>query len=591
MFKSIQWKIIALFLLLTVTVMIVVGTFLLLNISNYYQTSFVETLSQNTFTEDMVSQLQGTLNADEPIRKMRDILDAYSSSRIGLDTYRHLFILDGKSAEILYSDDSRMALPETTPSILSAMAGEVGYSNRFGLRYMDYAQPVIGNGNQVEYIIYIYDSKEDIYHIMSALFNDILVALLFGIAISAILGFFLSKSIIAPISTLQANANRMANGDFETPISVNSDDEIGMLTMSFNNMANDLNQMLAEIESEKNKSDTILSQMTDGVLAFDATGAVMHINPAAEMLLGKTADEINSFDALFEPFHLNLSLDFLHFLEFRRPVERDLTIDGRNIKAFFSPFRTETHGWGGVVVVLQDMTKRLKLDISRREFVANVSHELRTPLTTIKSYTETLLENQDPETDAMNIKFLGTIDHEVDRMTHIVKDLLALSRLDNKDQAIKKTNFDLSKLVTDTVELFTLEARKHGQLITLSKDSNLPAFYGDKARIEQVLTNLLSNAIKYSPNGSKIEVTLRSKITWVYLVVSDNGIGIPKEDVPHVFERFYRVDKARSRDTGGTGLGLAIVKEIVEQHEGEISIRSQLGKGTTVLVKLPIFSQ
>ena len=587
--RSLQGRVIAVFLLLTVTVMMVLGTFLLLSISDYYQKNFTDAMARRVFTDDLVGQLESTLQNSDPVEDMRAILSAYSASRIGLDSYRHLYILDGASAAVLYRDDPTQPAPEVTNAVLSAMAGEIGKSDGFGLAYMDYAVPVMEDGT-VHYIVYIYDTKDDVYNVMGSIFRNVVIALAVGIAFAAVLGFFLSRGITAPLSKLQLHAKRLAGGDFDHPLEVKNFDEIGMLTVAFNNMASDLDETMGALESEKNKSDTILMQMTDGVLAFDLDGNLLHMNPAAEALLEISREEMVSFDHLANTVGLNMKIEHFRYLGVSEPVERDIAYQGKHLKVIFSPFTTEAQDLSGIVAVLQDVTKRQKLDDSRREFVANVSHELRTPLTTIKSYSETLMENMDEEKDAMSLHFLKTIDKETDRMTRIVKDLLTLSRLDSQ-QAVNKTNFDITAMVEEVVGRMSLEARKKGQVMTFSKGEGIPpTFYGDHDRLEQVLVNIISNSMKYSPGGSKIEVAIRNKYTYVYLVVSDNGIGIPKEDLPRIFERFYRVDKARSRESGGTGLGLAIAKEIVEQHEGEISMHSEVGRGTTVMIKLPIFS-
>ena len=587
--RSIQGKVIAVFLLFTAMVMMLLGTFQILSISKYYQDNFVETMSNHVFTDELVGQLEATLSGGNPVGDMREILSAYSASRIGLDSYRHLYILDGVSGEPVYQDDPGQSAPAINNAVISAMAGDVGSSRGFGLKYMDYAVPIMQDG-VVRYVVYIYDSKDDVYNVMQSIFRNILLALGIGLLIAVLLGFVLSKGIISPLSKLQSHAKRLASGDFDHPLEVKNFDEIGMLTVAFNNMASDLNETVGVLEQEKTKSDTILSQMTDGVLAFDLSGKLLHINPAAVNLLEMEPDEVGDFNQMAKAVGLNMRIQMFRFFDMSERMERNLVYREKHLKATFSPFTTETQGLSGVVVVFQDVTKREKLDHSRREFVANVSHELRTPLTTIKSYSETLMENMDEEKDAMSLHFLKTIDKETDRMTRIVKDLLTLSKLDNQ-QAVRKTNFDITALVEEVANRLSLEARKKGQMITFSKGKGIPpTFYGDHDRLEQVLVNIISNSMKYSPGGSKIEVAIRNKYTYVYIVVSDNGIGIPKEDLPRIFERFYRVDKARSRDSGGTGLGLAIAKEIVEQHDGEISMHSEVGKGTTVMIKLPIFS-
>jgi len=242
----------------------------------------------------------------------------------------------------------------------------------------------------------------------------------------------------------------------------------------------------------------------------------------------------------------------------------------------------------GVVVVFQDITEQEKLDMERREFVANVSHELRTPLTTVKSYAETLMENA--EKGSMEANFLDVINIEADRMTRIVKDLLTLSRLDYDRSKLNKTTFSLQNLVRDIVRKLSIDAKNHNNEISFEQTNEIPPFFGDRDRLEQVMTNIISNAVKYTPGGGKITVNCGYQYTDAIITVTDTGIGIPKEDISRIFERFYRVDKARSRKFGGTGLGLAIAKEIIDAHSGKIEIESTQGKGTKVTVKIPIYS-
>jgi len=240
---------------------------------------------------------------------------------------------------------------------------------------------------------------------------------------------------------------------------------------------------------------------------------------------------------------------------------------------------------GGILVVMYDITKQEKLEFSRREFVANVSHELRTPLTTVKSYAETLLSMAEQE---IQTKFLNVIVSETDRMTRIVKDLLTLSRLDvEHDAPIQKENIDLKVFVGDIVEKMRINAENKKQTMTYTPLNETPVFLSDKDKLAQVVINIISNAIKYTSTGGKIEIFTGRIYNELYIKVVDNGIGIPKENLSRIFERFYRVDKARSRDTGGTGLGLAIAKQIMDTLGGKISISSVYGKGTEVIITVP----
>ncbi len=380
-------------------------------------------------------------------------------------------------------------------------------------------------------------------------------------------------------------AEKVAEGDFGEQLTVKSEDEIGNLTRTFNYMASELKKTLSEISSEKNKVETILNYMADGVIAFDLNGMVIHANPAVKKLLGD--DVVNK---PFKEFAIKVGLDvriedIVYFEE--SPVrESDTIINDMYVKVYFAVFTDTNKKPEGIIVVLHDVTEQQKLDSMRREFVANVSHELRTPITSIKSYTETLLDGamEDPETSK---RFLSVIDSEADRMTRLVKDLLQLSRLDNQQMNWKMEKVFLDTIVKTIVERMQIEAQRKHQKLESYVIGDIPAINADKDRLEQVIVNLISNAIKYTPEHGEITVYVGIIYNDIYVKVTDTGIGIPKESLPRVFERFYRVDKARSRDMGGTGLGLSIAKEIVQAHGGTISISSEMGKGTEVTVKLP----
>ncbi|MBR5518561.1 MAG: PAS domain-containing sensor histidine kinase, partial [Clostridia bacterium] len=253
------------------------------------------------------------------------------------------------------------------------------------------------------------------------------------------------------------------------------------------------------------------------------------------------------------------------------------------------PFKT-TDGSDGLIAVIQDITEQHRLDNARREFVANVSHELRTPLTTVKSYAETLSDiTDDNNLDPQICKsFLKIINDETDRMTRLVKDLLLLSRLDYSLKDMPKEDFDISEMLRSLVERLSMSTKEKEQTLVYEPTNTLPIYNGSPDRIEQVLINVITNAVKYTPKGGHILVTSMYMYNSITIKVIDDGIGIPEENLQHIFERFYRVDKARSREMGGTGLGLAIAKEIIEAHDGTIEIKSKSGHGTEVIINLPV---
>lgn len=582
MFKSIQWKIIAIFLLLTVSVMIVVGTFLLQNISAYYYNEFNNSLDTQVFTEALTKEIDSALASEDGVYKTLELLKVYSV-RMGIDSFRNYYVLD-KSLNILGGSSDAGTAFNATPNLILAMTGKKGVLTDRNSAFMDYALPVADG----EYIIYVTDSKEEINEVIDNMFINIFWGLLFGLLISLILGFFLSRTIIAPISTLQHRSESMAEGDFGHKIEVRSRDEIGRLTISFNEMAAKINSSLEEIQAEKNKVEAILLHMTDAVAAYDNNGNLIHINPAGENLLGEYRDK--TFDQFFDMLDANISLYRILYIDSEETIERDFEFKGKSLKAFFAPFNTERSLTAGVVVVFQDITRRQMLDNARREFVANVSHELRTPLTTIKTYAETITDMGNEETDSSILHFVKVIENEADRMTRLVKDLLTLSQLDSSKKIERRKKFDLSQLVSSVTEKLSISAKNSGHRIKLDINMSSPVCFGEPDAIEQVITNIISNSIKYTPGGGKIEIGCYGDFSKAYITVRDNGIGIPESDLPRIFERFYRVDKARSRQSGGTGLGLAIAKEIILRHGGTIEIESPNQRGTIVKITLPLYN-
>ncbi len=589
MFKSIQWKVLTVFVLLIISVMIVVGTFLLNSISFYYHDEFTNQMEKMVFTDDFVRLLEGAATGDDAVLKMHNLIDVYTG-RIGIDTYRKYYILNASDAKILHvSDIENNAYSEITQNLLSAMEGKVGNGINRRASIMDYAYPLPKDSSTPSYIIYISDTKVELYSLLGNIFSIIFWALFLGMGISVFLGLFLSRTIISPIASLKRRAEKIAAGDFEQKLEVKSRDEIGQLTVTFNTMAAELANTLSAIAKEKTKFETIFHFMSDAVIAFDSSGKIMHINSAAKKILNFSEDKSMTFDSIFSSLNVKIKLADLLYLDFNNTVERDTEYEDKNLKVHFAPFANEGSNSDGVVVVIQDTTKQQKLDNARREFVANVSHELRTPITTIKSYAETLLENV--AQDSMEANFLEVINNESDRMTRLVKDLLTLSLLDYDKKSMIKTKFSFDGLIENIVKKLSFEASRHNQDLIFESINKIPPFFGDKDRLEQVVTNIITNAIKYTPDHGTIKVSCNYKLTNAILVVSDTGIGIPAADIKRLFDRFYRVDKARSRQRGGTGLGLAIAKEIIDAHGGTIKVDSIHGKGTTITVEMPVFSK
>ena len=400
-----------------------------------------------------------------------------------------------------------------------------------------------------------------------------------------IMGIFISKSITKPITKLIKSVEKITAGeDVKLESENGTDTQIGERVNAFTLMTNELKQNINEIERQKKQIETILLHMTDGVIAFNMEGKIIHINTAAMNLL-KLEQKDNSFEKIFNKLKLNINLEKIIYLENWTSSEHRLTIEDKCVNLFFVPFQDENNRQAGLIVVIQDITEHVKLDNMRKEFVADVSHELKTPITSIMGYADTLLEGEyDKDTQQ---KFLGVISSEARRMARLVTDLLTLSKYDSKKVKLEETEFDLGELTKKCQERLKFEIEKKHQNVECFVTANVPPVSADKYGIERVVLNILSNAIKYTPENGKIKIYVGFVYNDAYIKIIDNGIGISEQDLTRIFDRFYRADKARTREMGGTGLGLSIAKEILDQNKGSIDIRSELGKGTEVIIRIP----
>ncbi len=408
------------------------------------------------------------------------------------------------------------------------------------------------------------------------------------ILISAVIIWFTSKIITKPIYKLIKSAEKITEGE-ELKNSIqfaNSkrNTEIDELINIFDGMTSGLKENLNEVTRQKKQIETILQHMTDGIIAFNLEGEVIHINPAAIKLLTIRKGK-NTFNEIFENIDADINLEKIVYLENWTTSEKRININDKYLKIFFAPFKNELDRPAGVIVLIQDITEHVKLDNMRKEFIADVSHELKTPLTSILGYAETLANS---EYDAeMQEKFLKVITSEAVRMTKLVNDLLTLSKYDDASTKWEKIEFNLGELVKACQENLQIEIDRKKQKVECFVTSNVPTVYADKDGIERVILNILSNSIKYTEEGGTIKIYVGFVYNDAYIKIIDNGMGIPEKDLERIFERFYRVDKARTRKMGGTGLGLSIAKEILDKNDGRIDIKSQVGKGTEVVITIP----
>ena len=350
-----------------------------------------------------------------------------------------------------------------------------------------------------------------------------------------------------------------------------------------------LRKNLKKANDEKKKTDTILEHMTDGVVAFDMDENVTYINLAAKRLL-EIDEGKNSFDKIFSKFNDDdIDLQKIIYLNTWTSYDKKVFFNDKTMELLFVPFLDEIDRPVGLMVVIQDISEHERLNEMRKEFVADVSHELQTPLTSIKGFSENLLEDEcDSETQK---HFLKIINDNANRMENLIHDLLTLSKFDGKRENNKPEKFNLGQLTKECSEKFEIEIKKKNIDLKCFVTAEVPLVYANKDGVERVILNIISNAVKYTPDGGKIDIYIGFVHNDAYVKIKDTGIGIPKDDVEKVFERFYRVEKARSRKMGGTGLGLSIAKEIIEQNKGTIKINSDLGQGTEVIIKIPTISE
>lgn len=454
-----------------------------------------------------------------------------------------------------------------------------------GNRIWVLADPIISDG-EILGVINLIANVENVYSQMKTINQIFATGTGISLAITAILVVLLARTITRPITDMRKQAMAMAKGNFSRKVKVYGYDEIGELAIAFNNLTKKLQEAQATTEGERRKLSSVLSYMTDGVIATDRKGQVILINEPAAKMLNVSRETILSTSII-----TLLGLEDEYSLEDLLQEKESIILNYSTaekpyiLRANFSVIQKETGFVNGLIAVLHDITEQEKIDMERREFVANVSHELRTPLTTMRSYLEALAEGAWKD-EEIAPKFLDVTQNETERMIRLVNALLQLSKMDSEDYQLTKEWVDAIDFYNRIIDRFELTKDQNVHFERrLPKKSIFIEIDTDK--LTQVLDNVISNALKYSPEGGKITFEMMVENQQLLFKVSDQGMGIPKDNLEKIFERFYRVDKARTRKLGGTGLGLAIAKEMVEAHGGRIWAESKEGKGTTITFRLP----
>ena len=447
-------------------------------------------------------------------------------------------------------------------------------------------------GEVVVGTLYIRSDLEKQYQEISNIAVIFVTATLLAIAIAIVVSVLIAHSITQPIGEMQEQALRIARGDYSHKVEINAKDELGQLAESFNQLAERIEETQEAMEAERNRLDSVLTHMTDGVVATDRRGKVITINEMALSLLSlKQEDAIGqSILTLFqldEEYSLRSLLENTKEMLIERPSPvphvQDLIL-----RVDFSMIRRESGFISGLVAVLHDVTEQEKTEQERRDFVSNVSHELRTPLTSMRSYLEALEDGawKDPE---IAPHFLQVTLEETDRMIRMINDLLNLSKMDSGNAQMQMELVNFNNLVNFVLDRFDMMVTSQDKDYQIKREFTKRDLWLeiDTDRLIQVIDNIMNNAIKYSPDGGTITVRLIETHNHIILSITDEGMGIPRKDLNKIFDRFYRVDKARARQQGGTGLGLAISREVLKAHGGSIWVESRENQGSTFYVSLP----
>lgn len=591
-FRSIHLKFVIIYVLLILVAMQIIGVYFVRQLETTLKDNFKDAIQErvNLLTYYVEEQMTKVRLPDEEATSreedIRRLLSDYNSADIS-----EVRVVDASLTILGTSDPDNQGVVggrSTDNLIKMAIATKQPVTEDLvdqGQRIWVLVTPIKNNG-EVSGAIYLVAKIENIYEQMRQINNIFTTGIAIALAITAILGILLAQTVTRPISDMRKQALAMAKGNFSRKVKVYGYDEIGQLAITFNSLTKKLQEAHATTEGERRKLSSVLSYMTDGVIATDRKGRVILINEPAAKMLNVSRETVLS-SPIVSLLGLEEDYNFEELLNERDSVILDYSSKSKTLilRANFSVIQKETGFVNGLITVLHDITEQEKIDMERREFVANVSHELRTPLTTMRSYLEALAEGawRDEE---IAPNFLDVTQNETERMIRLVNDLLQLSKMDSKDYRLTKDWTDFIFFYNRIIDRF--EMTKEQNVTFERKLPDHSAFVEiDEDKLTQVLDNIISNALKYSPEGGKVTFSIEEKDEFIIVSVSDQGVGIPKENIDQIFERFYRVDKARTRKLGGTGLGLAIAKEMVEAHGGKIWAASTEGKGTTISFSLP----
>ena len=598
-FRSIQFKIPVLFIfMLMISLQLIVANFLR-QLETQMISNFQEQIQlQVGFLKNSVQPIVSKDDKDEvKIAEISKILQDYPTgssiveARV-LDSQGYILGTTNQSQQSVVG--TRTTEADAQQVLLTNTVYAYNYTEH-DTRYWKIVSPISsssGNSGNPIGIISVTTNIESRYTQVKDIGVIFVSSSLIAIVLVIIITFLISQGITKPIAEMKKQTEKIAEGNYTGEVKIYSDDEIGQLGQAINDLSFKIKEAQESTESERQRLDSVLRHMSDGVIATDRRGRIVIMNTAALDILNLKSEKVIGIP-LLSILPLDEKVTFRELLETQQERLIHLEEDGEDsiVQCEFSVIQRESGFISGLVCVLTDVTEQQKIDRERRNFVSNVSHELRTPLTSIKSYTEALVDGA-WENKEIAPGFLKVIETETDRMMRMITDLLNLSCMDQNRLGLEKEFINMNELVVHIVNRFEMVLQsepyreKNYRILTDITQRDLWVEL-DQDKITQVLDNIINNAIKYSPDGGRIIVRLMETHTDIIVSVSDEGLGIARKDIPHLFDRFYRVDKARSRAMGGSGLGLAIAQEVVQLHGGKIWVNSIENKGSTFFVSLP----
>lgn len=600
-FQSINFKIALVFALMLLITLEIVGAFFVRQLEQQNLSNFKQQIQLPAYIDNSLSDQLIRSNTTSANSRIRSILSDVNNANI-----TEIRVIDNKGTvrgTSNINDQTIVGQKTTDSNVKNAIYNNRSYqrdiydtrdNNRYYISIVPLLNASGSNGNNLVGVLYIRASLEGVYENINNITLIYLSAALIAIVLGLFMSIVISRAITRPIDEMKRQTVQIAQGDYSGQVRVYGTDELGQLASAVNNLSVRVEEAQESTEAERRRLDSVLAHMSDGVIATDRRGTVNIINSAAREFLNVEEDEAEN-TSILDLLHIRDQYTLRELLESQDEVSLDLSEEGRDLilHATFSLIQRESGFISGLVCVLHDVTEQQKEDQDRKQFVSNVSHELRTPLTSVNSYIDALVDGawQDPKV-APN--FLKVAQDETERMIRMVNDLLALSRMDSGTTKLELETVNLNELFNYILNRFEMMLKnedsphhqKHYQIERDFTDKDLWVEI-DTDRFTQVVDNLMNNAIKYSPDGGIITCRLLETHNQVIMSISDQGLGIPRKDLTHIFDRFYRVDKARSRAQGGTGLGLAISKEVIQMLGGRIWVDSTEGKGSTFYISLP----